>query len=232
MWDLPVFVLAGWQLPVMFTTPEGETSLSRNHWCGLARPVSLAVCVFWALVAPWNDNKVKGLPKVYSIAEVTPQESFVVLWYCYCNWIKCSIFVTKLLYGSFQRLFDTIPDCGTSKKIIASDDQQCLIYSRSTARWLISILAPSGSIVWHNITQYGYPGDTVSVTHTNTLSSHQPVINAHQGWNRFFWMRQDCGWHQCPTGPALLCCLSVSRLDPFQWHISCTSWPWTICMWS
>lgn len=40
MRDQNVFVYAGWQSSSMFTTPEGEASLSQNRWGGLAGPPS------------------------------------------------------------------------------------------------------------------------------------------------------------------------------------------------
>lgn len=43
MWDQSVFVHAGWQLSSMFTTPEGEASLSQNRWGGLVCPLSLSL---------------------------------------------------------------------------------------------------------------------------------------------------------------------------------------------
>lgn len=40
MWDQSVFVHAVWQLSAMFTTPEGEASLSQSRWGGLVHPLS------------------------------------------------------------------------------------------------------------------------------------------------------------------------------------------------
>ena len=85
MWDQSVFVHAGWQLSAMFTTPEGEASLSQSRWGGLVRPLSLSVClslsVSLSILSPylsildgpglWNNNRLKGLPKVYAFVEVT-----------------------------------------------------------------------------------------------------------------------------------------------------------------
>lgn len=81
MWDQSVFVHAGWQLSSMFTTPEGEASLSQNRWGGLVCPLSLSLslslCV--SLLTPYFNilaglelwNKLMGLPKVYAFVEVT-----------------------------------------------------------------------------------------------------------------------------------------------------------------
>lgn len=68
MWEQPVFVHAGWQLSAMFTTPEGEASLSQSRWGGLVCPLSLSLSIPYLNTLEglglWNNNKLMGLPKV------------------------------------------------------------------------------------------------------------------------------------------------------------------------
>lgn len=77
MWDQSVFVHAGWQLSAMFTTAEGEASLSQSRWGGLVRPLSLlhALPTLYLNILEglglWNNKKLIGLPKVYGFVEVT-----------------------------------------------------------------------------------------------------------------------------------------------------------------
>lgn len=81
MRDQRVFVHAGWQPSSMFTTPEGEASLSQNRWGGLACPLSLPpLSLAYGPRSPGfniltglrlRNNKLIGLPKVYALVEVT-----------------------------------------------------------------------------------------------------------------------------------------------------------------
>lgn len=77
MWDQSVFVHAVWQLSAMFTTPEGEASLSQSRWGGLVHPLppSLPLPPHFLLnildaLGLGNNNKLIGLLEVSAFVEI------------------------------------------------------------------------------------------------------------------------------------------------------------------